>query len=146
MAEVSDPLGVHGHRPKQANHSELLKAQAVARQTGHTANLCPFGCTSQELDDFGYCRHLIGFTQPQNPKQFETFMPPDKEDGMRRRVDGKQIRPVKPGDVVVPISSAAGSRVYRDVDLEQMEEATRPGGSSAALTQGSQAGGLTDGR
>lgn len=39
--------------------SELVKAQSRAKGK---VNACPFGCTLPQLDDNGYCRHLIGFT------------------------------------------------------------------------------------
>lgn len=29
---------------------------------GTKKNYCPFGCTKEALDEYGYCRHLIGFS------------------------------------------------------------------------------------
>lgn len=31
------------------------------KKKGGPVNLCPFDCTEDELDDHGYCHHLIGF-------------------------------------------------------------------------------------
>jgi len=51
--------------------SELLKAQARAG-AGEKVNFCPFGCEDEQLDEHGYCRHLIGFTN--DKKNFEPMV------------------------------------------------------------------------
>ncbi len=48
-------------RAKNQHLSPLMRAKAKAK-TGEKINACPFGCDVRNLDDFGYCRHLIGFT------------------------------------------------------------------------------------
>lgn len=123
-----DPLLLKGARPKQANLSELMrrKAQALA---GRVVNMCPHGCEDHELDDHGYCRHLIGFTKPGNPKVFEYFAPALEGDPRKlRTVNGADVRPVKKTDQLVRITDCF--RVYRDVDAE-LEEATRPAAKPA---------------
>lgn len=50
-------------------------------------NLCPFGCTNEELNDIGHCKHLIGFTS--NGKTFE---PQIKRKRPAREADGRLVR------------------------------------------------------
>lgn len=35
-------------------------------------NLCPFGCTEERLDENGYCRHLVGFTDDRKRVELRT--------------------------------------------------------------------------
>lgn len=39
----------------------LLSPLMQWKQAGVTPNLCPYGCPDEDLDEFGYCYHLIGF-------------------------------------------------------------------------------------
>ena len=61
-------------------------------------NHCPFGCRTPELDEHGYCRHLIGFTLPGNEKFMEPRVPrfnlQDPPQVVGYFVDGKQKGPV----------------------------------------------------
>lgn len=118
-------------RPKVDNRSELVKAKE--RAVNGKVNACPFGCEFRHLDDHGYCRHLIGFSNDQ--RHFEPMV---KDPVTGRRVvrvrnkpkeevsewddDGKPVmmqvsepilEPVLKGDVLVKISTSF--RVYRDV-------------------------------
>lgn len=85
-------------------------------------NACPFGCEHADLDELGYCKHLIGFTNaplpegkiekdPQ-PHMIEDILS-DKPKGalQRRQVEAGRSQPLKVGDVLVRITSS--SRVYR---------------------------------
>lgn len=40
------------------------KAAARREALGEVMNHCPFGCKSEQLDEFGYCDHLVGFVSP----------------------------------------------------------------------------------
>ncbi len=112
-----DPLQVRSHKAKSANASDLMKAKAVSR-AGRVTNFCPYGCENHELDEFEYCRHLIGFTPPGRKDVYEYMPPPEPGDKKKRRtVDGNDVRPVQRGDKLVRITTSY--RVYRDVDLER---------------------------
>jgi|HubBroStandDraft_2_1064218.scaffolds.fasta_scaffold65285_2 hypothetical protein len=121
--------------------SELMKAKSRAKGK---VNACPFGCTMQQLDDNGYCRHLVGFTtdrKTMEPLIRETKINPDNGERMltgRRIVrpatrqvedivdyddEGNPIKgkvripvpePLQPGDKLVRIT--VSYRVYRDRD------------------------------
>ena len=77
-----------------------------------------------DLDQNGYCRHLIGFTVPGSKKVFERM---GVKEG-QRIVDGRHKETVKPGDKLVRITTSY--RVYRDVDkdneLAELERLTAP--------------------
>jgi hypothetical protein len=47
-----------------------LKAER-ANILGEVSNHCPFGCDKGELDEYGYCQHLVGFTN--DKKTMETL-------------------------------------------------------------------------
>ena len=140
MAE--DPLRLHGPQPRQANHSPLMQAKADANRTGKVANACPFGCRDNELDDFGYCYHLVGFTRPHDadvrPTHYEPMVETPGDLMGRKQIDGRQHLPLRRGDKLVRTTN--GDRVYRDVEPpprpipaedygltdEELEKATRP--------------------
>lgn len=42
-------------------------------EQGQKENHCPFGCSLEELEENGYCRHLVGFTN--DKKVFEPLVP-----------------------------------------------------------------------
>lgn len=129
MPVIELPINIHA--PETDQRSELLKAQS--RAISGKVNACPFGCSFQQLDDHGYCRHLVGFS---NDKK--TFEPMIRDPQTGRRVvrcrskvareisqwgdDGKPVMMdvphpvldhVLPGDALVRISTSY--RVYRDV-------------------------------
>lgn len=93
-----------------APKSELMAAKARA-STGEKVNACPFGCELQDLDDNGYCSHLVGFTN--DGKTFEPMM---KDSRDRRVVQGDHPEPVLRSDVLVQITTS--SRVYRKAKTE----------------------------
>ncbi len=51
--------------------SALMKAKGKA-VSGAKVNACPFGCEDVELDENGYCRHLVGFTE--DKKHYEPMV------------------------------------------------------------------------
>lgn len=114
-----DPRAI-GPQLRKDNLSELMIAKGKASQ-GEVVNFCPFGCETEDLDDNGYCRHLVGFSN--DGKSFEAMVT-DQKTG-RRSVMGSRVAPVEKGDKLVRIT--VSSRVYRDVDEEALDEATRPG-------------------
>ena len=70
----------------------------------------------EDLDDNGYCRHLVGFTT--DGKQME----PTSINSMGRQVTlGHTKMPVRKTDQLVPIT--VSSRVYRDVDAKESKTA-----------------------
>lgn len=109
--------------------SELMKAKEKAMSG--KVNACPFGCDFKHLDEHGYCKHLIGFSNDRR-----TFEPMVRDQQNRRRLvrpkmktvqevaeyddDGKPVMAdvrepmldkILPGDVLVRISTSY--RVYR---------------------------------
>jgi hypothetical protein len=103
--------------------SALMKAIAANRD-GLKLNFCPFGCPDSEIDDFGYCRHLVGFTLDK-----KTYEPMVMDQNGRRIVqvptekrNGKIVpvlSKVEKGDQFVEITSSY--RVYRDLPPEESE-------------------------
>lgn len=142
---MADPR-VIGPQQRKANLSPLMEAKGRA-SAGEKLNFCPHGCTDEDLDDHGYCRHLVGFTLPGNDKLYEPMVERlgqrkvqvsrpivkepgvDKEDQQASWKWGKpQYQEVKKTDKLVRITVC--SRVYRDMPKElsedELEQATRP--------------------
>lgn len=103
--------------------SALMKAKEKC-PVGEVVNFCPW-CEDNELDDNGYCRHLIGFTN--DGKLYEPMV----QDGEYRKVKVDRPKIPMPGtnrfswgpaklpevlktDKLVRITCS--SRVYRNVD------------------------------
>lgn len=103
---MSDPRTV-GPQQRSANLSDLMKAKSRA-SLGEKVNFCPFGCDDEDLDDLGYCEHLVGIALPDG----KTMEPVITDDRGRRRVVGASPQPVQRGDKLVRITTC--SRVYRD--------------------------------
>lgn len=117
---------------RRENLSPLMRAQAVARRQGvNIVNACPFGCDIKHLDQNGYCRHLIGFTN--DKKTFERMV--KTRHGRVVRVpkirtgeadlDGNAEytpcpEPILKGDKTIQITTSW--RVYRDVDKTPLED------------------------
>lgn len=112
---------------RRDTRSALLKAKAKA-SGGVVAEACPYGCKPDDgMDDLGYCRHLVGFSNDQKTYEPLVRMP----NGMRRiqlprNSRGKPLPlPEKQkGDKFVRISTSY--RVYRedvpDEDEEEIDE------------------------
>lgn len=92
---------------------------------GSLINLCPFGCEDYELDERGYCHHLIGFAIDENAKEGsemelarqtlkKTNRKGDEEDdkrikvtkGRQRLEDGTwtKLERIQPGDTIQQIT------------------------------------------
>ncbi len=111
--------------------SPLMRAKSQC-QNGEKVNACPFGCEIEQIDDQGYCRHLVGFTIPGSETEFEplvlrrgrrviqvarekVLMGELAEDGKEDWHWGDPIyETVQKGDQLVRITTCC--RVYRDVD------------------------------
>jgi hypothetical protein len=129
---MAKPLG------REDPRSPLMKAKAKAK-IGQVINVCPYGCKGRQLDENGYCRHLVGFTRDK-----ETYEPMVMRKG-RRRIEvpmrgtgefqlgeDKEGNPIEeeimepdlprmqPGDKICRVSDCY--RVYRDVPLPQRPE------------------------
>lgn len=120
--------------PHGSKLSPLMYAKSKTK-SGNKVNACPFGCVDRQLDQHGYCRHLVGFTVP---GETQWYYPMTMGPGGRRIVKPKTVpdeelsvegeepilktvaEPVKEGDRLVLITSC--SRVYRDVPQTQKKK------------------------
>ncbi len=95
-----------------------------------TTNYCPCGCRQEQLDSYGYCPHLVGFTGRR--KQMECLVYDAK--GIPR-VRGDKIEDIVKGDIIVNpkyeqkddngthmAEKWVSARVYRQCDEEVAEE------------------------
>jgi hypothetical protein len=114
---MSSPLSIPGMRPD--TRSQFKKA-IDANPKGTVINVCPFGCGDSDLDDHGYCKHLVGFTNAQLPegdvkKVTDEGVVEVLEEQPNRAIAtkavGRKRLPLKPGDKLVRITQS--SRVYR---------------------------------
>jgi hypothetical protein len=125
---MADPriLGVE-QRQKKANLSPLMLRKSQ-ETTGEKVNVCPFGCEAEDLDEHGYCDHLIGFTRDKKFYEPQVMNPLTE----RREVVGSVRDPktgkmvpnlllVKQSDQLVQITDCY--RVYRNIDKEAAKSA-----------------------
>jgi len=99
--------------------TELLKAQS---EEGANVNFCPYGCNDEELDEQGYCFHLIGFS-PDGKKlernvvgedgRVRTIAPVRKVNGRFSIVHTERVDRHK--QILVPIVRGGSFRVYEDI-------------------------------
>ncbi len=102
---MADPRIVKRENRKD-NRSELMKAVIdCSMNRSEPPNFCPYGCEAHELNDNGYCHHLVGFT---NGGKF--YEPRVINDTGREQVDGKNKVPLKKGMTLEEITVSA--RVY----------------------------------
>ena len=124
---MADPREVMvEQRVKKEHLSPLMRAKARAKYQ-EVINACPYGCNLSQMDEHGYCKHLVGFTT--DGKRYEPMVrrgghrvvevqmvedpdQPPGEDG--QPVKKPKLPLVKPDDKLVKIT--VSSRVYRDVD------------------------------
>lgn len=130
-------VSITSPRDKNPALSQLMTVKARLK-VGEALNACPFGCETEDLDEGGKCRHLIGYTNdtPEMFKRGQGTYEPLVQDGDQRRVAmrrerresrdaaGKKVMidgpPIpekgRPSDVLVRITISY--RVYRNVDAE----------------------------
>lgn len=108
---MSDPRAVlPQNRAKSANHSPLMRA-LVGKQVGDVVNFCPFQCEDHQLDENGFCGHLVGFYNGGG-----TFEPRVMQLDNKKRPTGRIItsgahrQQMKKGFKLVKITTSA--RVY----------------------------------
>lgn len=109
---MADPRQV-GPQLRKTNHSPLM--QALTRKSdGEVANFCPFGCEDHDLDDRGWCGHLVGFYD-----RGATYEPRVRRAGDKRViVSGKKRMPMEKGFKLVRITTCA--RVYSPKLVESL--------------------------
>lgn len=107
-------------RQKQDKRSTLMKAKAKVAQDG-VVNFCPFGCEDSQLDEHGYCKHLVGFTNDKKFYEPMIFDPTRQARVVRVKMtvdeNGKpvpQLEPCQKGDKFEEITIS--SRVYRSTE------------------------------
>jgi hypothetical protein len=109
--------------------ADVLEERSKA--LGQVDNHCPFGCSMGDLDEYGYCGHLVGFTN--DGKVIETVQTRKDKEGNpgNKYVSGKVKLLVEKGDTLVNpefvqiLDSGvkhlakrwASSRVYRGKNL-----------------------------
>jgi len=81
----------------------------LGNSRGEKINFCPHGCPDDDLDENGYCRHLVGFTN--EPRLGGTYEPMVVNDKGRRVVMGQSPQKIQKGDQFVQIT--VSYRVYR---------------------------------
>ena len=134
MAEIAQLVTPTSEDERFKKISPLMYEKHKAARKGEKYNACPYGCQLDDLDDHGYCRHLIGFSNDQktfepmfvDPHRGERIIRPRMEiiKGTKKSRDRlgnpgdikrKPIwEEVKPTDKLIQITSSY--RVYRDVD------------------------------
>ena len=102
---------------RQADEAQTPLMRAKARSKGGAkVNACPYGCDLESLDEHGYCRHLVGFTNATDEeiRSGQATFEPMVQVKDRRVVQGGKPKVVQKTDKIVRITISA--RVYRDVD------------------------------
>lgn len=126
------------HPEQLSVHDRVAQAIQKERAAGRKFNACPCGCTDQMLNQHGYCRHLIGWTNDKkwyearqrvtrtgldgkpdgSPYERVGAMEPDPEGEPFLDDEGRKILPLRPVlHEVLPtdilIASGGSWRVYR---------------------------------
>lgn len=109
---MADPRNV-GPQNRKSNHSQLMVALQRKSQ-GEVINFCPFGCQDHQLDDHGYCGHLVGFYNGGSTYEPRKVRKKDK----RIIVAGDQRQPMRNGFVLVRITTTA--RVYSPEPVKEL--------------------------
>lgn len=90
--------------------------QLKASAAGGKLNLCPCGCDEKDLNEHGYCKHLVGFTVEGKVIELREANPAP---AILERT-GFKTEPVREDDILVPITST--SRVYRGKRVVRLSE------------------------
>lgn len=105
---VANPMG------KKSELSPLMQAKLKA-SLGSVVNFCPYGCEVGELDDNGYCYHLVGFTT-----DGVFYEPLRLKLNGERFTDGTMKQRVRASDKVIQIT--VSHRVYRKDAVREILE------------------------
>ncbi len=129
-----DPRTI-GPQQRRANLSDLMLAKGRQAQ-GERLNFCPFGCAIADLDDNGYCRHLVGFTEDR--KEMEPMVMGEGFLAGRKQVRGDLKEPVRGSDQFVRITTCY--RVYRKDEVAEgveikAERVTRKRGAPESVSE-----------
>lgn len=114
---MADPRVVGEVRRTVHQHLSPLMQAKANNPTGEVINMCPFGCEVEDMDDNGYCDHLVGFTN--DGKEYEPMI---VDENNTRKVMVKMVKDgrgkevpllekVAPSDKLVKITTSY--RVYR---------------------------------
>ncbi len=110
-------------RKKPPSMSALQRAKRTAAQ-GEVVNFCPFGCDGPDLDEHGYCPHLVGFTT-----DGRTYEPRVRRSADGRIItDGSRPKKIQSGDQLVRITTSA--RVYRRESSPELVRRPDEGGEN----------------
>lgn len=103
------------------DQEELEDLREERRATlGNVSNYCPFGCRLEDLDENGYCEHLVGFTnQPRIGGKIENIV----------------VDPVTEMKCVNGTHKRKETRTYRTPDGEKVT-VTLPGPSAEVVQKG----------
>ena len=131
MGQLQELLANHDQR--KDTRSDLMKLKSKMTN-GEKVNACPFGCGIEDLDDNGYCDHLIGFTmdgvsyEPMvvDDRGRRVVQVPMEQVGERTTPKGNKVPILKPvlgkvkkGDKLERITCS--SRVYREAGCPEAE-------------------------
>lgn len=106
-------------RARSANYSPLMLAKTLASMTGKKANACPYNCEIQDLDESGYCDHLIGFSN--DGKTFEPMIIGESDRRIvrpRRSAKGSILHDKIPAGCRLELGTVS-YRVYSQVPYNQ---------------------------
>lgn len=105
---------------RQTTLSPLLAAKSI----GANPNLCPFGCPDDDLDEHGYCFHLIGFTNDKKRIELMKRLPNGytavQVPYTVKRLGPKHVKRIYQYDRVLPTDElrqiSVSWRVYRNIE------------------------------
>ena len=118
-------------RPQMDPRVAALPRNAAAKPKGSIPLLCPFGCGRKEVNESGYCKHLIGFTDDNHNMELRQPQITKNGDDTGYEKVGTRRAKVLPTDWIVEMNSPT-SRVYRDVDNKGLEPNLKPRAEEAA--------------
>jgi hypothetical protein len=120
----------------------LMRAKMNAAD-GVVVNRCPFGCADDQLDQHGYCHHLVGFTVPGDKTRMEGMVERpvsklksdptsehyDPEAKPERYTSYRQTGPVPAGAILDEITAGQSCRVYvkNPAELNQPTQPVKTG-------------------
>ncbi len=72
---------------KRGANLSKLKAAQIKAPDKQRVNACPYGCKGEDLDENGYCHHIVGWSN--DKKTMFPFLAPDHRG--RRAVSGQAV-------------------------------------------------------